>query len=47
MVGGTTYGEWGQSSMLVVDGVGAGTRTGSIGLVEGGGCCFGVASNVE
>ena len=47
MVGGMTHREWGQSSMLVADGVGVGTRMGSIEWVKGGGHCFGVAPNME
>ena len=47
MVGGMTHREWGQSFMLVANEAGVGIRTGSIGSVEGGGCHFGVAPNVE
>ena len=47
MVGGMTHREWGQLSMLVADGVGVGTRMGSIGWVKGRGHCFGVAPNME
>ena len=42
-----THREWRQSFMLVANEAGVGIRTGSIGSVEGGGCHFGVAPNVE
>ena len=47
MVGGATHEGWEQLSMLMDDGVGAGTGMGSTGSVEGGGHHFGVAPNVE
>ena len=47
MAEGMTCGEWGQSSMPVVDEAGVGTRIDSIESVEGGGHCFGVVPNVE
>ena len=42
-----TYGRWEQSFTLVGNGVGAVIGRGSIGLVEGEGCHFGVAPSVE
>ena len=47
MAEGMTCGEWGQSSMPVVDEAGVGTRIDSTELVEGEGHCFGVVLNVE
>ena len=47
MKGGTTYGGWGQLSMLANNGIGVGTGRGSTRLVEVEGHCFGVAPNVE
>ena len=47
MAGGMTCGEWGQSSTFVVDEAGVEIRIDFTGLVEGGGCRFGVVSNVE
>ena len=47
MVGGTTCEGWGQSSMLVDNGVGVETGTGSTGSVGDEGLHFGVAPNVE
>ena len=47
MAGDMICGKWEWLSMLGVDGARAGIRMGSTEFVEGGGCYFGVAPNVE